>query len=91
LKATETVKEVVNAGLEALEKNSDPIKAMELFNKALEMNPDEKEASAAAYNIACCYVELEDWQKAADQLVKVVNDYRLDIEIPKKVEVHFWA
>lgn len=89
IRATETDKgkarEAVDAGLVALEKQSDPQQALELFQRALKSNPTDKEACAAAYNIACCYVEMKEWQKAADQLVVAVNDYRLDPEIPRKV------
>lgn len=93
-RATETktsqAKEAVNAGLFALERKSDPEGAIELFESALTFQPTDQEASAAVYNIACCYVKMKQWQKAADQIVKAVNDYRLDIEIPKKVHsIHF--
>ena len=84
----QTAREAVDAGLAALEKQSDPQKAVELFEKALRMNPTDKEACAAAYNIACCYVEMQQWQKAADQLVVAVNDYRLDLQIPRKAKLN---
>ena len=82
--SVQTAEEAVNEGLAALEKRSSPGEAIELFRRALEMNPTAQEASAAAYNIACCYVEMKEWQKAADQIVVAVNDYRLDIKIPNQ-------
>eukprot|EP00210_Caulerpa_lentillifera_P002744 g2623.t1 len=79
----EDAKTAVETGLIELEQKKRPEKALEYFNKALELNPDEKEAGAAAYNIACCYVQSGDWEKAADQLVVAIKDYRVSIEIPK--------
>ena len=85
--SVQTAEEAVNEGLAALEKRSNPIEAIELFRRALVMNPTAQEASAAIYNIACCYVEMKEWQKAADQIVVAVNDYRLDVKIPKQARL----
>lgn len=81
----EDAQSAIDTGLIELEQKKRPGKALEYFKKALELNPNEKEAGTAAYNIACCYVQTKEWEKAADQIVVAVKDYRLSIEIPKNV------
>ena len=59
--------------------------ALQLFSKAMFMRPNDDEARAALYNGACAKAKLKDWQGAADDVLRAVNDYKLKLEVAVKV------
>ncbi|GMH35910.1 hypothetical protein BSKO_03778 [Bryopsis sp. KO-2023] len=73
-----TAREAVETGLTALEEKN-PSGALELFQKALKLNPNGEEARAAIYNSACCYAKMKKWQEAADSVKLAINDHSLKL------------
>lgn len=59
--------------------------ALQLFQAALELQPDEDEARAALYNGSCAHARLKQWKAAADGVVRAVNEYSLKLEVAAKV------
>lgn len=59
--------------------------ALQLFSRAMTLRPNEDEARAALYNGACAKVKLKDWQGAADDVLRAVNEYKLKLEVAVKV------
>ncbi len=59
--------------------------ALQLFSTAMTMRPSDDEARAALYNGACAKAKLKDWQGAADDVLRAVNDYKLKLEVAVKV------
>ncbi|CAL5219467.1 g1302 [Coccomyxa viridis] len=58
--------------------------ALQLFSTAMTMRPSDDEARAALYNGACAKAKLKDWQGAADDVLRAVNDYKLKLEVAVK-------
>ena len=61
--------------------------ALRLFSAAMTLRPNDDEARAALYNGACAKVKLKDWQGAADDVSRAVNDYRLRLDVAMKVRI----
>ena len=59
--------------------------ALQLFSRAMTLRPNEDEARAALYNGACVKVKLKNWQGAADDVLRAVNEYKLKLEVAVKV------
>jgi tetratricopeptide (TPR) repeat protein len=55
--------------------------ALNLFQSALKLNPNEDEARAAYYNSACALAKLGRWQEAGDSVVTAVNEYGLKLKV----------
>ena len=60
--------------------------ALQLFSRAMTLRPNDDEARAALYNGACAKAKLKDWQGAADDVIRAVNDYKLKLEVAMKVQ-----
>lgn len=76
--------EAVLQGQQAFDKAEYP-EALQLFSRAMTLRPNEDEARAALYNGACAKAKLKDWQGAADDVIRAVNDYKLKLEVAVKV------
>ena len=66
-----SAEESINLGLEIFKDKAAPLKtraakALNLFNRAKGMAPNDDEMRAALYNGACCDVQLGNWDDAAD-------------------------
>ncbi len=61
--------------------------ALRLFKAAMALQPSEDEARAALYNGACAHARLRQWQAAADDVVRAVNEYSLKLEVAAKVRL----
>lgn len=59
--------------------------ALQLFSRAMSLSPNEDEARAALYNGACAKAKLKNWQGAADDVIRAVNEYKLKLEVAVKV------
>lgn len=73
-----TSKACVETGLEVF-RVGDAEAALELFQRALQLNPNDDEARAALYNSACALTKLNRWQEAADAVVAAVNERNLKL------------
>ena len=47
----------------------------------------QDEARAALYNSACARARLRQWQEAADDVVRAVNEFGLKFEVAAKVRI----
>ncbi len=47
----------------------------------------QDEARAALYNGACARARLRQWQEAADDVVRAVNEFGLKFEVAAKVRI----
>lgn len=74
----------VEGGLKVL-KDKDVKQALELFQLALDLEPDEEERRAAVYNSACCYAKLKRWEESAAAVKEAVNDYGLQLSVAEEV------
>lgn len=70
----------VDKGLE-LFRAGDAQTALDLFQKALKLNPNEDESRAAYYNSACALAKLGRWKEAGDAVVTAVNEYGLKLKV----------
>lgn len=78
-----TAKAAVEGGLEAFEAG-DAAGALRLFQRAMELGPDEDEARAALFNSACAHTRLQQWQAAADAVVRAVNEHDLRLTVAQR-------
>lgn len=76
--------EAVEKGQQAFDR-AEYEEALQLFSRAMALRPNEDEARAALYNGSCAKVKLKDWQGAADDVLRAVNDYKLKLEVAVKV------
>ena len=76
--------EAVEKGQQAFDR-AEYEEALQLFNRAMTLRPNEDEARAALYNGSCAKVKLKDWQGAADDVLRAVNEYKLKLEVAVKV------
>ncbi|GHP12281.1 hypothetical protein PPROV_001100900 [Pycnococcus provasolii] len=81
-----SAEESINLGLEIFKDKAAPLKtraakALNLFNRAKGMAPNDDEMRAALYNGACCDVQLGNWDDAADALRVCINDYDLKFSV----------
>ena len=58
--------------------------AIHTVQAALEMRPNDDEARAAHYNAACCYVKLQKWDEAVDNIITATNQYDLKFMVAIK-------
>lgn len=70
----------VETGLQLFEKG-DSQGALKLFQRALQLNPNDDEARAALYNSACALTKLKRWEEAADAVISAVNDRELKLTV----------
>lgn len=70
-------------GLEAFQAG-DAERALALFMRAQQLNPNDDEARAACYNAACAQTRLRQWQAAVDSLTRAVNEYDLKLTVALK-------
>jgi tetratricopeptide (TPR) repeat protein len=56
-----------------------------LYEKALQLSPNNDEARAAHYNAACAYAKLKQWPQAAESVKAAVNDYDLKLQVALEV------
>jgi tetratricopeptide (TPR) repeat protein len=70
----------VETGLTKFEKG-DAQGALKLFQRALELNPNDDEARAALYNSACALTKLKRWEEAANAVISAVNDRDLKLSV----------
>lgn len=61
--------------------------ALRLFSSAMTLRPTDDEARAALYNAACAKAKLKDWQGAADDVLRAVNEFSLKLEVAVKVRL----
>ncbi len=79
-----SAKEAVETGLEVFAGGQTQA-ALQLFQKALTLSPNEDEARAALYNAACCHTKLKQWQPAVDCAMRAINDYDLKLVVALRV------
>lgn len=79
-----SAREAVERGQQSFDRK-EYAEALRLFKAALDLRPNNDEARAALYNKACAHAWLKDWQEAADDVVRAVNDYGLKLEVAVKV------
>ena len=60
-------------------------KAVKLYEKAMQLNPNDDEARAAQYNAACAHVKLEHWSDAVRCVQSAVNEHNLKVLVAYKV------
>jgi len=70
----------VETGLKQFEQG-DAQGALKLFQRALELNPNDDEARAALYNSACAFSKLKRWDEAANAVISAVNDRNLKLAV----------
>jgi tetratricopeptide (TPR) repeat protein len=70
----------VETGLKQFEQG-DAQGALKLFQRALELNPNDDEARAALYNSACALTKLKRWEEAANAVISAVNDRNLKLAV----------
>lgn len=70
----------VETGLKQFEQG-DAQGALKLFQRALELNPNDDEARAALYNSACAFTKLKRWDEAANAVISAVNDRNLKLAV----------
>lgn len=63
--------------------------AIALFEEAMNLNPDQDEARAAIYNIACCQAQLKNWKASANAVESAVNNYGLKLKVALEVKFLF--
>lgn len=80
-----TAREAVEKGLNILQDQKDAVKALALFQQALDLSPDEEETMAAIYNSACCYTRLKRFPEAAEAVKSAVNSHGLKLSIALEV------
>ena len=81
-----SAREAVQGGQQAFDR-AEYDEALRLFSAAMTLKPNDDEARAALYNAACAKVKLKDWQGAADDVSRAVNDYRLKLDVAVKVRI----
>ena len=81
-----SAREAVQDGQQAFDQ-AEYGEALRLFSAAMTLRPNDDEARAALYNGACAKVKLKDWQGAADDVSRAVNDYRLRLDVAMKVRI----
>jgi hypothetical protein len=79
-----SAKDAVEAG-DRLFKNKDYEEALALYEKALQLSPNDDEARAAHYNAACAHTKLKQWPQAADSARAAINDYNLKLQVALEV------
>ena len=82
--APKSAREAVERGQQCFDRRQ-YAEALQLFQAALELRPDEDEARAALYNGSCAHARLKQWKAAADGVVRAVNEYSLKLEVAAKV------
>lgn len=75
-----TARDAVNLGLSLFSKRR-VRDALVQFEKALSLDPDPEEATAALYNKACCHAYREEGTKAVEALRKALRDYNLKFSV----------
>jgi tetratricopeptide (TPR) repeat protein len=70
----------IETGLKQFEQG-DAQGALKLFQRALELNPNDDEARAALYNSACAFTKLKRWDEAANAVISAVNDRNLKLAV----------
>lgn len=75
-----TARDAVNLGLSLFSKRR-VRDALVQFEKALSLDPDPEEATAALYNKACCHAYREEGTKAIEALRKALRDYNLKFSV----------
>ncbi|KAK9909916.1 hypothetical protein WJX75_009447 [Coccomyxa subellipsoidea] len=78
-----SAREAVERGQQSFDRK-EYAEALRLFKAALDLRPNNDEARAALYNKACAHARLKNWQEAADDVVRAVNDYGLKLEVAVK-------
>ena len=81
-----SAREAVQDGQQAFDQ-AEYGEALRLFSAAMTLKPNDDEARAALYNGACAKVKLKDWQGAADDVSRAVNDYKLRLDVAMKVRI----
>lgn len=81
-----SAREAVQDGQQAFDQ-AEYGEALRLFSAAMTLRPNDDEARAALYNGACAKVKLKDWQGAADDVSRAVNDYKLRLDVAMKVRI----
>ena len=81
-----SAREAVQDGQQAFDQ-AEYDEALRLFSAAMTLRPNDDEARAALYNGACAKVKLKDWQGAADDVSRAVNDYKLKLDVAVKVRI----
>ena len=82
--APQSAREAVERGQQCFDRRQ-YAEALQLFQAALELQPDEDEARAALFNGSCAHARLKQWKAAADGVVRAVNEYSLKLEVAAKV------
>lgn len=80
----DSARDAVQGGLKVLQEK-EVREALELFQLALQLNPDEEERRAAVYNSACCYAKLRRWKEAAAAVQAAVNENGLQLSVAEEV------
>lgn len=79
-----SAKEAIETGTTEFEKKNYE-DALQLYQKAMGMSPDNDEARAAMYNSACVHAKQGRWQAATDAIKTAVNEYNLKLSVAKAV------
>lgn len=91
--AATSVQALPNSASEAVQKGQQAFdraeygEALQLFSRAMSLSPNDDEARAALYNGACAKAKLKQWQGAADDVTRAVNDYKLKLDVAVKVRI----
>jgi len=91
--AATSVQALPNSASEAVQKGQQAFdraeygEALQLFSRAMSLSPNDDEARAALYNGACAKAKLKQWQGAADDVTRAVNDYKLKLDVAVKVRM----
>lgn len=83
-KEPSSAREAVESGDQCF-KNKEYETALSLYDKAMELKPDDDEARAARYNAACAHAKLKQWAAAVEDVEAAVNEYKLKIEVVLEV------